>query len=185
MKLDEFLPEYNVRSQHSIEVHAIPAEVYAALTAGSFSQIPVVRFLMRLRGFPPERTNMAMRESLRRGEFSDLCDSPLDEIAYGIVGQFWRPSGGRKTITSPGQFAAFAQSSYAKAAWSFVLTASPLQLTQLRTETRIRPYDRGAHWKFRIYWLVVAPFSDCCVEASSEMCKRRAERFHQPAVARA
>lgn len=159
--------------------------MYAALTAGSFSQIPVVRFLMRLRGFPSERTNMAMGESLRQGGFIELCDSPPDEIAYGIVGQFWRPSGGRKNITSPGQFVAFAQPGYAKAAWSFLLTASSPQLTQLRTETRIRTYGRSAHWKFRIYWLVVAPFSGLLRRGILRDVKRMAERFHQSAVARA
>ena len=183
MKLDEFLPEYNIRSQHFIEVHATPEEVYTALTAASFSQIPVVCFLMRLRGFPRERTNIAMRESLRQGGFIELCDFPSEEIAYGIVGQFWRPSGGRKTISSPGKFAAFAQPGCAKAAWNFTLSPSSPQITQLRTETRIRTYGRSAHWKFLIYWLVVAPFSGLLRRGILRDVKRRAERFHQRAIA--
>lgn len=182
MKLDEFLPEYNVRSQHSIDVHATPAEVYAALTTGSFSQIPVVRFLMWLRGFPPKRTNMALRESLQRGGFIELCDVPGEEIAYGIVGQFWRPSGGRKAISSTQQFAAFAQPGFAKAAWNFTLSPSSPQITQLRTETRIRTYGRSAHWKFRVYWLGISPFSGLLRRAILRDVKRRAERFHQSAV---
>lgn len=81
MQLDEFLPEYDVRSQHSINVRATPVELYAALIASSFSQIPTVRFLLSLRGFPRERTNITMRESLRRGRFVELCDCPAEEIA--------------------------------------------------------------------------------------------------------
>lgn len=184
MKLDEFLPEYNVRSQHSINVYATPEEVYAALTDNSFSQVPVVRFLMRLRGFSPDLSNIPMREALRRGGFIELCNFPGEEVAYGIVGQFWRPSGGRRSIDSPEHFKDFAQPDYAKAAWNFVLTSSFPQVTQLRTETRVKTFGRSATRKFRAYWLLVAPFSGLLRRSILHDVKRRAEQIHQRAAAR-
>ncbi len=185
MKLDEFLPNYDIRSQHSIEVRATPAETYAALTTGSFSQIALVRFLMRLRGFARQRTNVGMRESLRRGGFFELCDIPAQEIAYGIAGQFWRLSGGRKVIESTEQFMAFAEPGCAKVAWNFVFAASSSQTTQLRTETRIRTFGPGASWKFRTYWSVIAPFSGLLRRAILRDVKRRAEHLHQREAAEA
>jgi hypothetical protein len=122
-----------------------------------------------------------MRESLQRGQFIELCDSPAEEIAYGIVGQFWRPSGGRKAINSPKQFVAFAQLGYAKAAWNFSFLSSSPRLTNLRTETRIRIYGRSAYWNFRVYWLLVAPFSGLLRRAILRDVKQRAERIHDEA----
>jgi hypothetical protein len=183
MKLDEFLPQFDVRSQHSIEVQATPAEVYAALTAASLSQIPIVRVLTRLRGFSRQTSNTTMRESLRHGGFIELCDLPSEEIAYGIIGQFWLPSGGRKPIHSTEEFAKFSQAGFAKAAWNFRMIATSSQRTQLCTETRVRLYGQGAAWKFRAYWLIVAPFSGLLRGGILRDVKRRAEQLHRPAVA--
>lgn len=102
-----------------------------------------------------------------------------EEIAYGIVGQFWRPSGGRKAIDSLKEFEAFIQPGYAKAAWNFSFSRLSPQITQLRTETRIRTYGRAALWKFRTYWLLVAPFSGLLRRIILRDVKRRAERTHE------
>jgi hypothetical protein len=174
MKLDEVLPAYDVRSQHSINVNATPPHVYAALSTISFGQIPAVRRLTRLRGFSRETSGAAMREELLRGGFIELYDDP-QEIVFGLVGQFWRLSGGRLPMASPEQFAAFAQPGFVKAAFNFLLVGLPNNSTQLRTETRVRAYGRSARWKFGVYWSVIEPFSGMLRNSILRQVKRRAE----------
>jgi hypothetical protein len=64
MLLDEFLPEYDVRTTHSIRIAARPESVYASLRAADFDRWRVVRTLFTLRMLPA--FSVAPRETGRR-----------------------------------------------------------------------------------------------------------------------
>jgi hypothetical protein len=64
---------------------------------------------------------------------------------------------------------------YARAVWNFQV--SPVSgNSQLSTETRVQTFGRAATVKFRLYWIVVRPFSGLMRGAMLREVKRVAEQ---------
>jgi len=177
-RIDEWLPQYQVSARYTIFVRASPEQTYAALAKASFADLPIVRALMRLRGYRLNRdrgTGTEAPETGRQhGSFLELAAVPPQELLLGIAGRFWRPDGGIVRGLSCEAFSAFRRDGYARAVWNFALTPAAGG-TQLSTETRVQTFGRSAGWKFRAYWLVVSPFSGLMRKAMLREIKRIAE----------
>lgn len=180
MAVDEWLPQYQVSATYSLLVRASAEKTYAALTHASFSDLAMVRGLMRLRGYRLGRGGNPKTEPPQgvRGSFLELAAVPPREVVLGIAGRFWRPDGGVVRGLTPAEFADFRREGYAKAVWNFSLTPADGR-TQLTTETRVQTFGRSATLKFRAYWLLVGPFSGLIRIAMLREVKRIAE---QPAA---
>jgi hypothetical protein len=87
-----------------------------------------------------------------------LGENAPDEIALGVIGQFWKLSGGR-FCEDAAAFDAFDQPGYAKAVWNFSLVDVGQNVTRLATETRVVCSDRSSRFRFRLYWTLIGPFS--------------------------
>ncbi len=160
MAIDEWLPHYQVSASHSILVHASEEKAYAALEHANFSNLPIVRGLMRLRGYRLGRggTPESAAEEFGRGSFLRLAAVAPREVVLGIAGRFWRPDGGIVRGFTPQQFADFHREGYARGVWNFSLTPVH-EGTLLTTETDVQTFGRSATLKFRAYWLLVSLFS--------------------------
>jgi hypothetical protein len=90
--------------------------------------------------------------------FALLEERPGEELVFGTVGRFWRARG-ELCATSPVRFRAPAPSGTAKAAWNFEVSLRADGATELRTETRVLCADVTTKRRFRMYWLVIRPFS--------------------------
>jgi hypothetical protein len=180
MAIDEWLPQYQVSASYSLLVRASAENTFAALTRASFSDLAIVRGLMRLRGYRLGGGKDPQTEPRHgvRGSFLELAAVPPREVVLGIAGRFWRHDGGMVSGLTPAEFAAFQRDGYAKAVWNFSLTPAD-RGTQLSTETRVQTYGRSATLKFRAYWLLVGPFSGLIRLAMLREVKRIAE---QPAA---
>jgi hypothetical protein len=180
MAIDEWLPQYQVSASYSVLVHASDEKTYAAVKHANFSDLAIVRNLMRLRGYRIGRAKIPESNvpQERHGAFLELAAIPPREVVLGITGRFWRPDGGIVRGLSPIEFADFNREGYAKAVWNFSLFATD-DGTQLGTETRVQTFGRSATLKFRAYWLFVGPFSGLIRKAMLREAKRIAE---QPAV---
>jgi hypothetical protein len=180
MAIDEWLPQYQVSASYSIIVDASVEKTFAALAQASFSDLAIVRGLMRLRGYRlggGKNPETAPQQGVR-GSFLELAALPPRELVLGIAGRFWRPDGGIVRGLTPAEFADFHREGYAKAVWNFSLT--PVDGgTHLKTETRIQTFGRSATLKFRAYWLLVGSFSGLIRLAMLREVKRIAE---QPAA---
>jgi hypothetical protein len=177
MAIEKWLPQYQVRSNYSLLVHATAEKTYAALSHARFSDLAIVRVLMKLRGYRLGRTTTPgsqVREA-GRGLFLELVAVPPWEVVVGIVGRFWRPDGGVVRGLTPSEFADFHSEGYAKAVWSFSLAPAGTG-TQLSTETRVRTFGRSATLKFRAYWLLVGPFSGLIRKAMLREVRQMAEQ---------
>jgi hypothetical protein len=175
--LDEWLPHFQVSARYSILVRASPGATYAALVSANFSQLTLVRRLMRLRGYRlggSEVTTPNSPERSLRGAFLDLAVVSDKEVLLGIAGRFWRPDGGIVHGLTSIAFRDFQQDGYAKAVWNFSLTAVN-ESTQLSTETRIQTFGRSATLKFQLYWFAVGPFSGLIRRAMLREVRRIAE----------
>lgn len=95
-----------------------------------------------------------------------LAEEPGAEIVLGLIGRFWRPTGGLVRF-APDEFTAFRRPGYAKAAWNFRVRRDGEGRVQVVTQTRVQATDEKSLKSFRRYWRVIGPFSGlsagrCC-----------------------
>lgn len=180
MPLDEFLPDYDVNEIHSTRVAAPPDAVMAAVRSLNADEVPVLVALMALRSLPallrgrrrrPRRGTII--DGFLRGGFVTLAERP-HELVVGAVGRFWRVSAEVRRV-SAGDFAAFREPGYAKAAFNMHARSAPGGGTLLTTETRIEATDDNARRSFRRYWLLIYPGSAAIRRAWLRAIRRRAE----------
>jgi hypothetical protein len=178
LRIDEYAPEFDVRSAHQVTIARSMAETYAALLSTNFSDSKIIRGLMKLRGYGREtlkaNTAQQLLENLRRGGFLEIEVVPEEEIVFGIAGRFWRPDGGIINDLSREDFVEFKRPGYLKAVWNFSLAKLSENQTLLRTQTRVICYGSSAKWKFKIYWFFVGPFSGLIRTAMLRQVKARA-----------
>jgi hypothetical protein len=190
--LDSVLPEFDVSKRHRISIRATQERVFDALVRYDFGESRVTQVLMALRGYGARvrRANAqapaTLSESLARFGFTLLAEAPGEEIVFGLVGQFWRPSGGLRTLTAV-EFGEFHEPGFAKAAWNLRVTGSGLHMPhggsglhmphcELSTETRVLCSGDATRRKFLLYWRVVEPFSGLIRWSLLRGVKRAAER---------
>jgi hypothetical protein len=114
-------------------------------------------------------------DRLIAGGFVPLGERAGREIALGLVGRFWTPSGGRVTVGAA-DFKSFARPAHARVVWTFVLDPDGPEATRLATETRVACVDAAGRWRFRLYWFVVRPFSGLIRGAMLAAIAREATR---------
>lgn len=176
MKLDYFMPVYDVCSRHERLVGASLEDTFAGVMAADFAESWLVRTLMRLRGYGLRNLKSGpLSENTRRSGFTELAVVPQAEVVYGLVGRFWKPQGDLVKLGSAESFLAFEQAGYAKAAWNFSLHAESPRATRLRTETRVLCLGSAARRRFCAYWFFVAPFSGLMRRSMLRSIARRAE----------
>jgi hypothetical protein len=146
-RLDELLPDYDVRERHERLVNASPADAVAAALASPVAPDGLVRALFRLRGLPRGGT---VYGALRALGFADLVHEP-DCAVLGAAGRPWAPRGG---------LVAFDKAGAGQVRMLLELSAAAAEGgSLLYTETRVAAMDERARRAFRRYWLAVGPFS--------------------------
>jgi hypothetical protein len=169
--LDAYLPEYEFSERHRIAVRATAARIDRAFREVTFADVPLVRVLFALRGLGRGRAAAPAVETMAHSAVL-LEDEPGVGLVLGLTGQFWRLRGGdpsARTRTA-GEFAAFARTDACQAVVD--LRAADGELT---TETRVRVRDGRARRRFRLYWLLIRPFSGLTRVLLLRAAKRRAE----------
>lgn len=166
MSIADALPKYHHREHHSIHVAATPERALEAALAVTLDDVPLVRWLFRLRGLatPPRE---ALWDAMRSSGFRFAGDD-----TFVLIGQPWRLSGGRRPEVE--DFAAFDEPGHAK--MGFDMHAAPEDGgARLETETRIYLTDAAARRRFAAYWLLIRPFSGLTRRSWLKAAKRRAE----------
>lgn len=169
--LDEFLREEDVASRHSIQIQADPGVIYSALHSVRFSDSPVIRWLLRLRGMGSSTKGLS---GLSGTGFIPLADRPGEAIALGIVGRFWTPTGQLRRLR-PEEFRDYQESGTAKGVWVFVIEPLAPSVCRVVTSTRVACADSASRRRFKLYWLVVGPFSGLIRREGLRLIKRAAE----------
>ena len=159
MILDSHLPHSHASERHERRVIASPAATLAAARAFTPREVPLSVVLVALRtGRLSRSLDRPLLEGFERAGFV-LLDEAADEVAYGVVGRFWTPTGGVVRVSAE-EFASFAEPGYARAAFNFRVERDPRPgATLLSTETRILAADEAARRSFLRYWRVIHPGS--------------------------
>ena len=158
MLLDDFVPQYDFNERHETVVPAPKEVVRRAVEEWRPGELFLWRFLFRLRGLG--QTRGTLRELAEAMGFLCLADTE-EEVVYGQIGQFWAFDE-RAALASPHtveEFRRFDDPRYAVAAMNVRLEALAPDRTRLYTETRVRALGPSARRRFRLYWLLIRPFS--------------------------
>jgi hypothetical protein len=111
--IGRFLPGYQFVERHAISITVTPAAALDAVAAYNPSSDPYFRFLIYLREVPAQMTGWLLRrQTMRRapfrlGDFLLLGRDADREIAFGLVGRFWRGDYGLVQLADPSAFEAF------------------------------------------------------------------------------
>ena len=179
--IDEFMPNFDVSERHHTLVHAPAERAYEATRRIDLARSKVIRALFAARGIPllvrgrrPERRRMTLDDLVSAG-FVWLGEEPGREMVLGIVGTFWRPTGGVRRI-DPSEFASFDEPGLAKGAWNFRVISDGDERSFVVTETRVRVPDDASRRKFLLYWAVIGSFSGLIRRQALGLVKAEAER---------
>jgi hypothetical protein len=187
MLIDEFMPRWEAREAHSVRVRASPEATYEALRTADLGGHPVVRALLILRALPaaviarlrglesgqPPNRALTLRDFEEHG-FRVLAEDPPRELVLGLEGAFWKPSGELREI-DPTSFRDAVPVGIARAAWNFSIVPAGAGHYVLRTETRILTGDGAARRRFRIYWMLIRPWSGLIRRLMLRGIRRQAE----------
>jgi len=153
MLLDRLMPHCDFHERHSTLVRATPERTYDAILTADLTANPFAKLLMLLRG-------MGWRRKRRATAFADgftvAAQDPPAEIVIGLEGPFWRPACKVRGVDAE-KFATPVPRDTARGAMNFFLERDG-DATRVTTETRVLCSD-DARPKFRLYWLLIRPFS--------------------------
>jgi hypothetical protein len=167
MLIDSFAPHWDATEIHTIEIAAPRDAVYQALWTTNLADSRLVRCLLALRALPklfkprgrfPTRLRTLTLDGLLQGSFGLLAEAPGREIVIGVTGQFWRPVSNTLPFDEV-DFRDAVRPGFARGIWNFAVQEASDGRTVLSTETRVVCSDGISRRKFRVYWLVVRPFS--------------------------
>lgn len=187
MIIDEFLPDFDVSERHQIVINSSVSQAYAALHSTNFGRPLLVRALLALRALPSwllRRINgqasstqspktLTMKTFLSNG-FVLLSELKEREIVLGLVGRFWTLTGCLEG-TDDKRFRQEERPGLAKAAWNFAFEETN-NGTRVTTETRVKCTDGSSRRRFKVYWVVVRPFSGLLRRYMLRELRRTAER---------
>ena len=127
--LDRYLPDFDVSEIHGIALDVLPETALERVLAIPAAPDPLVRTLFRLRGL--------------RGADLSLGGFAIEVLGLDFVERT------RTTAVAAGQVRRY------RVAVAFEAAAGSAGGSRLETETRVA----GVDLPFRLYWLVVGPFS--------------------------
>ena len=173
MLVDDFLPVFDVSDSVATVAHADLTRAWNALMDVDLIEVgrrrPMVALLGALRtlpeivshvlhgeGLPDSPKSLRLRDMsglpLDQGGWVLLGERPLDELALGLVGKFWRPVIEFAPIPTPDDFLAFGAPGFAKTIYSLSVRALDANRTLLTGTMRTATTDERARTWFRRYW---------------------------------
>ena len=173
------MPVYDFSEKHETIIRASAEKVYAALNSFDFNESVVIRWLFRLRGLAAKSACDATAQALTLRDMTNfdfviLGEKPNEEILFGLIGKFWKPTGDLQKVKAE-DFQRFDKSGYAKATWNFVLMRRATGEIWLTTETRVQCLDEASHQSFGFYWTFIKHFSGWIRREALRLVKQKAE----------
>ena len=153
--IDHWLPRFDVHERHETELPVPPERALELVLSVPAAPDPIVRLLIGARGMTGREETL--ERFFRAHRFVVLSRTPTELVA-GAVGAVWRPRGGLVHLEGADAWQRADLPGTIKAAVDF--RAEPTATgSRLSTETRVLASDARARRMFRLYWLVVGPFS--------------------------
>lgn len=169
---EKFLPAFDNSDELAVLVHADRETTWNALLNVDLLEVGrahrmagvlgAIRMLPELAvGLVHGETPGQMPESMKlgelgseatgNGEWAMLGERDGNEIAFGLVGKFWKPVIEYRAVR-PDEFTAFSEPEIAKTVYAFKLTPITDSTTLLTAVMRTATTDEHARKWFRRYW---------------------------------
>lgn len=147
--INSWLPTFDVGERHEIDVALPPEQALQRALAAPAAPDRLVRLLFRLRGLRPEGS---IQHFMATNGFTVLEKSTTTYVV-GLVAR-----GRHLPLADAAAWRAAAPPGTLKVAADFRAEDAPGG-SRLITETRVLAADGAALLGFRLYWLLIAPFS--------------------------
>lgn len=162
MLIDDFLPTFEVREFHEIEVRADTARAWAALRSLDLNRSRIVRLIFAIRDLPARLRGESLASAAHSSVLDQtlalgwriLVEEPGREVVVGAVTQPWVAAVRFHGLPGP-EFIEFSKPGFTRIAWNFAVRPAGPGRSVISTETRVAPTDPASRRKFRRYWLVV------------------------------
>jgi len=168
--LDAAMPEWHWCETYGTWLPVSPAEALEVMKSVPPEEIQLLRALIELRNLPGRvvgrpRFGNALKGSTPLFEqildfgFCSLGDDQTSEVAFGLIDQSWKVSGGRRArVADAAEFAEFSEPGFVKIGAN-LLARPAREGAFLSTQTRVLATDARTRRVFSVYWLFIRPFS--------------------------
>jgi hypothetical protein len=150
-------PGARALERHEILVERDPAAALDAVLGITLAELPISRTLFRLRGLRSSPPGTTLARFFSTPPFLLLERTPREAV-FGLALRPRSPATRRLAATGPGAFRAATGEGLVRITFDFRASPRPPG-TLLSTETWIETRGAGTGALFRLYWLVVGPFS--------------------------
>ncbi len=176
--IDEFLPDYEFATHHSIEIDASVEDVYAVVRDLDLSNARLARVLLWIRNVPArlkgeQGLGLTLDDLLDLG-FILLAEEPPRELVLGFAGELWTASGNLRRL-QPDAFLPFAESGCVKAVMNFTIQRLQGGRSRLATDSRALCLDETSRQRFRRYMFFTDRLRGVLRRSLLRECRRRAE----------
>lgn len=188
MKLvSKYLPEYSFSEVHSCEVKAKPETVIEAAANYRPEVDPFFRNMIALRELPTRFGHYLRGKQVDTPPFGLHNFVMLErvddgELAYGLIGRFWRPDFGLVDVPDSQTYPEFSPRGVAKLALGFSAIVQQNGKTRLTTETRVFCPDLACRLKFAPYWYLIRPVSGLIRNRILAAIKNSSESWPPPTL---
>ena len=189
--LDAAIPEWDWCETYGIWLPVPPAEALDLMKSIPPGQIRLLRTLIELRNLPGRlrgrprfgksisRSTPLFEQILNFG-FCSLGEAERSEVAFGLIDQSWKISGGRRApVANAVEFAEFCEPGFVKIAAN-LLVRPARQGAFLSTQTRVLATDPRTRRIFGAYWLFIRPFSGLIRRSWLQAAAHRASSGYPP-----
>lgn len=165
MLIDKYVPSFQFRERHMLEVNAQASDVLQTAINYQPDNDPIIRAAIAIREFPDKLIDRIKGNSLpTKRPFSLRNFTLLDyledrEVVFGLAGCFWKADYGQVPLQDSEDFVRFNVHGAARLALNFTVECLANNRTRLATETRVYCLDVDAKRKFTPYWYLIRPVS--------------------------
>jgi len=172
--LDDWLHDPTVRTYHRRDAAASPDALWAAARGVRLNETHVLGRLVRWRlpGTPGDAT---FTEVFSRYPFVVL-DAGEHHLVSGLCGRIWTLVRDYPRIESPEGFAAWDEPGTVKVLFGHWVEDDGDGRSELISEARVQPVDRGAGLRLRALWAMVSQFERLIGAEPLPIAVRRAEQ---------
>ncbi|UXM96470.1 hypothetical protein N5853_14215 (plasmid) [Bartonella sp. HY329] len=191
--IDKYLPNFQFEEVHAIEIHAPRQKIFSALQHYDAQKDWLIASFIALREIP-----LRLLQACKL--LKDVAPTPFNldkftlletlednQIAFGLVGKFWKANYGLEMIADGEAFCAFDKPNNAKLAMQFKIDAidgdkkpSCQNRFTLQTKTRVFCLDGESKRRFTPYWYLIRPVSGLIRKRMLKAIKQQSETTTLP-----
>jgi hypothetical protein len=157
---NKYLPIFNYSEKHSLKIKGNPEQVMNGIQNLKIHDDFFIKLAIAIRELP---NKICSKSKEQKPPFSlenfTLLEKSNTQIAFGLIGQFWKNDYGQVKFESSANFLEFEKLDYVKLVLYFDINQINNEFCHVTTETRALCLGEKALIKFRPYWYLIRPVS--------------------------